>query len=152
MSKSRSALLLGVLCPIFVWVFVSAVSAIPKFGGMAYAALIFPSPGVWLFALMHQRVAMNAMWAPIVIWLHYPVMGWLIGCFRPIDTGTPLAVMLRAALRFAVCLYGLLVAGTLAMLFALARIHEVARPGGGCGCRRRLTYTRTKAPARRSWS
>lgn len=121
MSKSRSALLLGVLFPVFVWVFVSAVSAIPKFGGMAYAALIFSSPGVWLFALLHQRVAMNAMWAPLVIWLHYPVMGWLIGYFRPIGAVTPWGMLLQAALRFAVCLGGLSAVGTLALLFALAR-------------------------------
>jgi hypothetical protein len=119
-SKAKSGAVLSVVFPLLTFVLLAAVKPIPLAGGLVSAAMFFSAPVMLILSATGHIDPRSPTITAIALWVHYPVLGFVIGYLSPFEVSPNRACLKKVAFRYVVLLLALGSIGLSLALYAAA--------------------------------
>lgn len=119
-SQVKSSVALLILFPFITFVLLVALQPIPVLGRLATAATLFSAPGIWILAAMRDTHTASPFETIAALSLHYPILGVVAGFFFPFEVSLTRACAKQIAVRYGLCVFGIVGVGIALALYAVA--------------------------------
>lgn len=120
-SRLKSGVALLILFPLLTYALLFFILPIPILGRLSQMAAYFSAPGMWiLLSIMENIHSVTPIKYTLALWGHYPVYGFLIGFFLPVDLEFTGSCAKQVTIRYGVLILIIGITGLALAFYAIA--------------------------------